>query len=54
MLLNALVHRSYMGDHTQMRVYDDRMLLWNVGKLPKELTEADLLKPHSSLPRIQL
>lgn len=51
MLLNALVHRSYMGAHTQMRVYDDRISLWNVGKLPNELTEADLLKPHSSLPR---
>jgi ATP-dependent DNA helicase RecG len=51
MLLNALVHRSYMGAHTQMRVYDDRISLWNVGKLPNELSEADLLKPHSSLPR---
>ena len=51
MLLNALVHRSYMGAHTQMRVYDDRISLWNVGKLPNELSEADLLKPHISLPR---
>jgi ATP-dependent DNA helicase RecG len=37
MFLNALVHLSYMGAHTQMRVYNDRISLWNVGKLPNEL-----------------
>ena len=51
MLLNALVHRNYMGAHTQMHVYNHKITLWNHGKLPSELTEADLLKPHSSLPR---
>jgi ATP-dependent DNA helicase RecG len=51
MLLNALVHRNYSGAHTQMHVYDDRITLWNDGKLPQDLCEADLLQPHSSKPR---
>jgi len=30
MLLNAMVHRNYMGSFTQIRVYDDKI---NMGKL---------------------
>lgn len=26
MLLNALVHRTYMGAHIQLRVYDNKLL----------------------------
>ena len=51
MLLNALVHRTYMGAHVQMRVYDDRITLWNDGGLPIELKAEDLKKEHSSKPR---
>jgi len=28
-ILNALVHRNYMGAHTQIRVYDDKITFWN-------------------------
>jgi len=34
MLLNALVHRTYMGADIQMRVYDDKLSIWNEGGLP--------------------
>ncbi|MFV0420559.1 MAG: ATP-binding protein [Dysgonomonas sp.] len=51
MLLNALVHRQYMGSFIQIRVYDDKITIWNDGKLPEGIT-LDLLKHiHSSHPR---
>ena len=34
MLLNAVVHRNYMGSMTQLKVMDDRISLWNAGTLP--------------------
>ena len=51
MLLNALVHRTYMGAHTQMHVYDNKITLWNDGGLPIELNEEDLKREHKSKPR---
>lgn len=51
MLLNALVHRSYMGAHVQLRVYDDSLSIWNEGGLPLGLTLEDLKGEHNSRPR---
>ncbi len=51
MLLNALVHRNYLGSMTQMRVYDDRLTLWNAGTLPDELSIEKLFLSHESIPR---
>ena len=51
MLLNALVHRVYMGASVQMRVFDDRMSIWNEGALPIGLTIDNLKEEHSSRPR---
>lgn len=51
MLLNALVHRNYMGAHTQIRVYDDKISIWNDGSLPEGITLAALKLPHASKPR---
>ncbi|MDY0261904.1 ATP-binding protein [Syntrophotalea acetylenica] len=51
MLLNALVHRNYMGSMTQLRVMDDRLSLWNAGTLPIELTVEKLFQSHRSIPR---
>ena len=51
MLLNALIHRRYMGAHTQIRVYDDKISIWNDGRLPEDISLEQLLKPHSSSPR---
>jgi ATP-dependent DNA helicase RecG len=51
MLLNALVHRNYMGAPIQIRVYDDKISIWNEGTLPEGLTLAALKRSHSSRPR---
>ncbi len=51
MLLNALVHRNYMGAPIQIRVYDDKFSIWNEGILPDGLTLDALKRSHSSRPR---
>jgi len=51
MLLNALVHRNYMGAPIQIRVYDDKISIWNEGTLPEGLTLDALKRSHSSRPR---
>jgi len=50
-LLNALVHRNYLGSMTQMKVYDDRLTVWNAGSLPEELSIEQLFQAHESIPR---
>jgi ATP-dependent DNA helicase RecG len=51
MLLNALIHRNYMGAPTQIRVYDSKLFVWNDGGLPVTITLQQLKKLHSSHPR---
>lgn len=51
MLLNALVHRNYMGAPIQIRIYDDKISIWNEGILPDGLTLEALKRSHSSRPR---
>ena len=51
MLLNSLIHRNYMGAPTQLRVYDNKLTLWNHGALPEGITLDKLSKSHSSNPR---
>jgi ATP-dependent DNA helicase RecG len=51
MLLNALVHRNYIGSMIQMRVYDDKLTIWNEGNLPEGMTIASLKGHHVSRPR---
>jgi len=51
MILNALVHRNYMGAPIQLRVYDDKISIWNEGFLPEGLTLEALKRSHSSRPR---
>ena len=50
-LLNSLVHRGYMGSFTQMRVYDDKINLWNEGGLPDGMNLEALKRSHKSKPR---
>ncbi len=50
-LLNALIHRNYMGAPTQIRVYDKKMFVWNDGGLPETITLQQLTQSHSSHPR---
>ena len=51
MLLNALVHRNYMGAPIQIRIYADKISIWNEGILPNGLTLDDLKHTHPSKPR---
>ena len=41
----------YQGVDIQMKVYDDRLVLWNEGELPQGYTVDTLLGEHSSRPR---
>jgi ATP-dependent DNA helicase RecG len=50
-LLNSLIHRTYMGAPIQIRVYDNKMLVWNDGGLPETITLQQLKQFHSSHPR---
>jgi len=50
-ILNAIIHKDYSSTYTFLRVYDDRLHLWNPGVLPEELTIEELKKDHSSYPR---
>ena len=49
-ILNAIVHRNYMGAPIQISVYDDKLIVWNEGNLPDDMTVEDLKKKHSSRP----
>jgi ATP-dependent DNA helicase RecG len=49
-IINAIVHRDYMGAPIQISVYKDKLIVWNEGSLPEGLTIEDLKKKHSSRP----
>ncbi|MBM4176814.1 MAG: DeoR family transcriptional regulator [Ignavibacteria bacterium] len=51
MLLNALVHRNYLGSTIQIRMYEDKFSIWNEGTLPEGLTFEALKRQHPSRPR---
>lgn len=40
-----------MGTAIQMKVYNDKVQLWNYGGLPENHTTEWLLSPHTSIPR---
>jgi ATP-dependent DNA helicase RecG len=49
---NAICHRDYAAVGTiQVRIYDDRLEVWNPGTLPPSLTIESLYREHPSLPR---
>lgn len=50
-LLNAIAHKDYSGlTPIQIRVYKDKITMWNEGHLPEDWTIDNLLKSHSSRP----
>ena len=54
-LINAVCHRDYASTaNVQIRIFDDRLEIWNPGVLPDGMTVADLWKQHESRPRNQL
>lgn len=51
-IVNAVCHRDYAAAGTvQVRIYDDRLEVWNPGTLPAGLTVEALYREHPSLPR---
>lgn len=53
-IINAVIHRDYIGAHTQLKIYPDKLILWNEGTLPKDIKIAGLKKSHPSRPRNEL
>lgn len=52
MLLNALVHRNYLGPSVvQMRMFDNYFNIWNEGELPAGISLDSLKRQHPSRPR---
>ena len=50
-IYNAIVHKDYTGVAIQMKVWNDRIELWNDGTLPEGYTIETLLSEHSSKAR---
>jgi ATP-dependent DNA helicase RecG len=50
-LINAIIHRNYFGPPIQISIYDDKIMIWNVGELPEKITIEDLKRKHASYPR---
>lgn len=50
-ILNSIIHKDYSSTWIFLRVYDDRLEIWNPGELPEELTVEKLKITHSSYPR---
>ncbi|MFH1319305.1 MAG: ATP-binding protein [Bacteroidota bacterium] len=50
-ILNAIIHKDYTGPTIQLSVYDNKLILWNPGRLPDELSMEILLGKHPSVPR---
>jgi ATP-dependent DNA helicase RecG len=56
-LINAITHRDYAATATattQVRIYDDNLLIWNPGNLPLNLRLDDLKRKHQSVLRNSL
>ena len=51
-LTNCVCHRDYIHpSNAEVRIYDDRLSIWNPGKLPFGMTMEKLFKPHNSILR---
>jgi len=51
-VINAVCHRDYtIPSNTEVRIYDDKLIVWSPGGLPFGITIADLYEPHSSVLR---
>jgi ATP-dependent DNA helicase RecG len=54
-VINAVCHRDYASAASvQLRIFDDRLEVWNPGGLPPELSVSDLRVSHASIPRNKL
>lgn len=54
-ITNAICHRDYKSTaNVQVRIFDDRIEIWNPGKLLNGLTVEKLKEKHESIPRSPL
>lgn len=54
-VINAICHRNYEDTgNVQIRIFDDRIEIWNPGTLPESITLESLKKEHRSIPRNEL
>ena len=54
-IINAVCHRDYADSgNVVVKIFDDRLEIWNPGSLPLDLTVDDLRKSHESKPRNKL
>lgn len=53
-VLNSIIHKDYSSTFVFLRVYDDRLSIWNPGRLPDTLSIEQLKQTHSSYPRNRL
>lgn len=50
-ITNAIAHRDYSSSaNVHISIFDDRIEVWNPGKLPPPLTPEDLKREHKSIP----
>lgn len=50
-IVNAVAHRDYTSNASvEVRLFSDRLEVWNPGVLPEGLTIADLYRQHPSIP----
>lgn len=48
-LINAVCHRDYtILSNIEIRIYEDRLIIWSPGNLPFGITLDELFEPHSS------
>lgn len=51
-VINAICHRDYESTaNVQVRIFDDRLEIWNPGLLPNNISIEELKKEHPSVPR---
>ena len=54
-IINALIHRDYLStSEIQIRIYNDKMIIMNSGKLPRDIPAERLKTIHPSKPRNRL
>lgn len=50
-IFNSIIHKNYAGVAIQMKIWNDRIELWNDGDFPFGLTAEDLKNGRKSKPR---
>ena len=49
-IFNSIIHKDYTGAPIQLSVYNDKLILWNEGRLPENWGVETLFEKHPSRP----